>query len=52
MLLVDVSLGKTAALTMDQYMEQPLIGSDSTKALGTQEPDPKDFKTILYKSQN
>lgn len=49
MLLVDVSLGKTADLAKDQYMEKALPGSDSTKALGTQEPDPKDYKTILYK---
>lgn len=42
MLLGDVALGKTADLARDQYMERPLPGTDSTKALGTQEPDPRD----------
>eukprot|EP01106_Pelomyxa_sp_JSP_P008667 TRINITY_DN2412_c0_g1_i2.p1 TRINITY_DN2412_c0_g1~~TRINITY_DN2412_c0_g1_i2.p1 ORF type:complete len:248 (+),score=52.45 TRINITY_DN2412_c0_g1_i2:121-864(+) len=42
MLLVDVSLGKTADLYRDEYMEKAKPGSDSTKALGTQEPDPKE----------
>jgi len=42
MLLGDVALGKTADLYKDQYMEKPLPGTDSTKALGTIEPDPKE----------
>ena len=42
MLLGDVALGKTADLSHDQFMTKPLPGSDSTKALGTVEPDPKE----------
>jgi len=34
MMLVEVALGKTKDLKNDQYMEQPLPGFDSTKALG------------------
>ena len=40
MLLADVALGKTADLDRDQFMTKALPGSDSTKALGTIEPDP------------
>eukprot|EP01105_Mastigella_eilhardi_P019279 TRINITY_DN452_c0_g1_i2.p1 TRINITY_DN452_c0_g1~~TRINITY_DN452_c0_g1_i2.p1 ORF type:complete len:320 (-),score=80.90 TRINITY_DN452_c0_g1_i2:61-1020(-) len=47
MLLVDVALGRTADLEKDQYMEQALPGFDSTRALGTMEPDPKDTKTVF-----
>ncbi|KYQ94403.1 poly(ADP-ribosyl)transferase [Tieghemostelium lacteum] len=43
MLLGDVSLGKTADLYKDTYMEKPQPGSHSTLALGRIEPDPKDF---------
>ena len=46
MLLGDVALGKTADLPRDKYMEKPLPGSDSTKALGSLEPDPKDDVTL------
>lgn len=46
MLLGDVVLGKTADLVRDQYMEHALPGTDSTKALGTIEPDPKE-KVVL-----
>eukprot|EP00727_Mastigamoeba_balamuthi_P014275 m51a1_g9470 hypothetical protein (661) ;mRNA; f:574726-577270 len=42
MLLGDVALGKTADLVRDTYMEKPQAGTNSTKALGTIEPDPKD----------
>jgi poly [ADP-ribose] polymerase len=34
MMLVEVALGNMKELYNDQYMEQPLPGSDSTKALG------------------
>eukprot|EP01124_Arcella_intermedia_P000047 TRINITY_DN10024_c0_g1_i1.p1 TRINITY_DN10024_c0_g1~~TRINITY_DN10024_c0_g1_i1.p1 ORF type:complete len:933 (-),score=279.47 TRINITY_DN10024_c0_g1_i1:19-2601(-) len=34
MMLVDVALGKMAELKKDQYMEEPLPGFNSTKALG------------------
>lgn len=40
MLLCDVALGKTADLNRDQFMTKALPGTDSTKALGTIEPDP------------
>jgi len=40
MLLADVALGKTADLSRDQFMTTALPGSNSTKALGTIEPDP------------
>lgn len=40
MLLCDVALGKTADLNRDQFMTTALPGTDSTKALGTIEPDP------------
>jgi len=40
MLLADVALGKTADLKRDQFMTKALPGSDSTKALGSIEPDP------------
>lgn len=40
MLLCDVALGKTADLKRDQFMTTALPGTDSTKALGTIEPDP------------
>eukprot|EP01101_Sappina_pedata_P011422 TRINITY_DN7693_c0_g1_i1.p1 TRINITY_DN7693_c0_g1~~TRINITY_DN7693_c0_g1_i1.p1 ORF type:complete len:935 (+),score=412.42 TRINITY_DN7693_c0_g1_i1:139-2805(+) len=39
MMLVDVSLGNMAELTKDQYMEKPLPGHNSTKALGGIAPD-------------
>eukprot|EP01101_Sappina_pedata_P011845 TRINITY_DN8029_c0_g1_i1.p1 TRINITY_DN8029_c0_g1~~TRINITY_DN8029_c0_g1_i1.p1 ORF type:complete len:676 (-),score=238.61 TRINITY_DN8029_c0_g1_i1:70-1926(-) len=42
MLLGDVALGKTADLERDTYMEKPLEGTHSTKALGTIEPDQKE----------
>ena len=42
MLLGDVALGKSAELASDQYMEKPISGYNSTKALGTEEPDPKE----------
>eukprot|EP01132_Coremiostelium_polycephalum_P003746 gene3746-4665_t len=42
MFLGDVSLGKTADLYKDTYMEKPQPNSHSTLALGTVEPDPKD----------
>jgi len=38
MMLVEVSLGKMKELYNDQYMEQPLPGYDSTKALGAIAP--------------
>jgi len=38
MMLVDVSLGKMAELLKDQYMEEPLPGFHSTKAMGAQAP--------------
>ncbi|EGC36876.1 hypothetical protein DICPUDRAFT_150569 [Dictyostelium purpureum] len=41
MLLGDVTLGKTADLYRDQYMEKPINGTNSTLALGSIEPDPK-----------
>ena len=40
MLLCDVALGKTADLNRDQFMTKALPGTDSTKALGTIEPNP------------
>eukprot|EP01112_Ceratiomyxa_fruticulosa_P003582 TRINITY_DN138_c0_g1_i5.p1 TRINITY_DN138_c0_g1~~TRINITY_DN138_c0_g1_i5.p1 ORF type:complete len:680 (+),score=156.34 TRINITY_DN138_c0_g1_i5:230-2269(+) len=43
MLLGDVALGKPAEVERDTYMEKPLPGSNSTWALGTIEPDPKDI---------
>jgi len=39
MMLVEVSLGRVKELYSDQYMEKPLPGSDSTKALGSIAPD-------------
>jgi len=45
MLLGEVALGKCAELARDQYMDKALPGTDSTKALGTIEPDPKDTFT-------
>lgn len=47
MLLADVALGKPAELARDKYMEKPQPGSDSTWALGTIEPDPKDVGECL-----
>jgi len=46
MLLAEVSLGTVAELDHDQYMEQPLPGTDSTKALGKTIPDPSEFITL------
>jgi hypothetical protein len=46
MLLGDVALGKTADVPRDTYMEKPLPGTNSTKALGTIEPDPADRLTL------
>jgi len=45
MLLCDVALGKTADVEHDTYMEKAPKGTNSTKALGTIEPDPKDRTT-------
>lgn len=45
MLLGDVALGKEAEVERDTYMEKPLSGSHSTKALGTIEPSPKEDVT-------
>lgn len=42
MLLGDVVLGKEAELERDTYMEKPVSGHHSTKALGTIEPSPKE----------
>jgi len=42
MLLGDVALGVTADLKTDTYMEKPLPNTNSTKALGSIEPNPKD----------
>jgi len=39
MMLIEVSLGKQKELKSDQYMEKPLPGSDSTKAMGSIAPD-------------
>ncbi|KJE92093.1 polymerase [Capsaspora owczarzaki ATCC 30864] len=41
MMLCEVSLGTQKELFRDQYMEKPLPGSDSTKAMGRWIPDPK-----------
>jgi len=38
MMLVDVTLGKMKELLNDQYMEQPLPGTNSTKAVGAIAP--------------
>jgi len=49
MLLCDVALGTTADLTIDTYMEKPQGNTNSTKALGTIEPDPKE--NVLVKKE-
>lgn len=41
MLLGDVALGKEAELSRDKFMTKSEPGTDSTKALGRIEPDPK-----------
>jgi len=46
MILLDVALGKTCDLLADQYMEKSQPGTDSTFALGSIAPDPKD--TTLF----
>lgn len=46
MMLCEVTLGKQKELFRDQYMEKPLPGSDSTKAMGRWIPDPSATKTI------
>eukprot|EP00736_Rhodelphis_marinus_P007745 Rmarinus@m.20712 len=42
MILCDVALGKPAKLARDQFMTKAPAGHDSTWALGTKEPNPKD----------
>jgi len=44
MLLADVALGKEKEFTKDRYMEKPPPGFHSTKALGSIEPDTKQYK--------
>jgi len=39
MMLVEVTLGTQKELLQDQYMEQPLPGTHSTKAMGAIAPD-------------
>jgi len=46
MILLDVVLGKTCDLLADKYMEKPQPGTDSTLALGSIAPDPKEVHTI------
>eukprot|EP00727_Mastigamoeba_balamuthi_P006381 m51a1_g2363 hypothetical protein (631) ;mRNA; r:636109-638754 len=46
MLLADVALGTPAELAVDQYMEKPLPGTSSSKALGVTVPDPTQSQTL------
>ncbi len=50
MMLCEVAIGDEKELLRDQYMEQPLPGSHSTKAMGGTAPDPK--STIVFNQPN
>ena len=48
LILCDSAMGKPAELPRDQFMTQPLKGSDSTHALGSFGPDPSGMKETEY----